>query len=96
MKIRYAPLAIRDIESILNYIAQDNPAAAEKVRRAIVAAVKTVAGNPYLGTKNVRNPQLRSHLLGRYPYRVHYTVRGNEIVVLHVRHGSRKPWASQP
>ena len=95
MRIWYSTRAQSDVEGILIYIARDNPAAAEKGRRAIVAAVKTVAGNPYLGIKNARNPNLRSHLLGRYPYRIHYVVRDQELIVLHVRHGARKPWAGK-
>jgi plasmid stabilization system protein ParE len=26
----------------------------------------------------------------RYPYRVYYTVQGNEVIVLHIRHTARQ------
>jgi len=29
--------------------------------------------------------------LGRYPYILFYTAAGDELIVLHIRHGSRKP-----
>jgi plasmid stabilization system protein ParE len=29
--------------------------------------------------------------IGRYPYLVFYTLGDDEIVILHVRHGARKP-----
>jgi hypothetical protein len=29
--------------------------------------------------------------LGRYPYLLFYTLSGEELIVLHVRHGARQP-----
>jgi plasmid stabilization system protein ParE len=29
--------------------------------------------------------------VGRYPYLVFYTLRDDEIVILHIRHGARAP-----
>jgi hypothetical protein len=29
--------------------------------------------------------------LGRYPYLIFYTISGDELSILHVRHGARKP-----
>jgi plasmid stabilization system protein ParE len=30
--------------------------------------------------------------LGRYPYIVYYRVQNDEVVIVHIRHGARKPW----
>jgi hypothetical protein len=29
--------------------------------------------------------------LGRYPYLIFYSVSAEELVILHIRHGARKP-----
>jgi plasmid stabilization system protein ParE len=96
MKIRYTPRARSDIEAIFAYIAKDNPQAALKVRRSILATIELVARHPYLGIKNARAPDLRSRLVPRYPYRVHYLKRGPEILVLHIRHTARRPGNKVP
>jgi len=60
MKIRYTARARGDLDAILSFIAVDSPQAAERVRRAIVAAIKMLASRPYIGIKNARAPELRS------------------------------------
>jgi plasmid stabilization system protein ParE len=96
MKVRYTRRASHDLESILSYIGRDDVIAAERVRRAIVATIKMVSLRPYIGIRNARAPELRSRLVPRYLYRVHYALRDQEIVVLHIRHGARAPWTGEP
>jgi toxin ParE1/3/4 len=36
-------------------------------------------------------PGVRRMLIGRYPYLIYYAVENDEIVILHVRHGARRP-----
>lgn len=91
MKIRYAARARNDIEEIYSYIAKENPQAAKRVRAAIVATINLVASRPYIGIKNARAIELRSRLVSRYPYRIHYFVRGQDLLILHIRHGARGP-----
>ena len=76
MKVRYATRARNDIEEIYSYIARENPLAVKRVKAAILATVKLVASRPYIGIKNARATKLRSRLVSRYPYRIHYLVRG--------------------
>jgi len=40
LKLRYAPAALRDIDAIRNYLAAENPAAAERVRLSILKAIQ--------------------------------------------------------
>lgn len=91
MKVRYTPRARSDIEEILSYIAKDNLSAADRVQRSIVSTIAVIANHPYVGIKNALAPDLRSRLVSRYPYRIHYTVRAQEILILHVRHTARRP-----
>jgi len=95
MKVGFSRRAKRDLEEIFDYIATDNPAAAQRVRRAILDTVEVIATRPYLGIKNARSRELRSRLVTRYPYRVHYLVGDKEIFIVHIRHSAREPWAGR-
>jgi plasmid stabilization system protein ParE len=62
-----------------------------RVRKAILRTIERVGDRPYLGIKNARAPELRSRLVSRYPYRVHYLPRGAEVWIVHIRHTARRP-----
>ncbi len=94
MKIRYAARARGDIQEIYAYIAKENPQAAKRVKTAILATIKLVASRPYIGIKNARAIELRSRLVSRYPCRIHYLVRDQYLLILHIRHGARGPLES--
>jgi plasmid stabilization system protein ParE len=49
MNHRISPLADTDIDSIWNYVAQDNPAAADRVEQEIQEAIEKLAKNPNFG-----------------------------------------------
>ena len=51
MRVRFSPRAIRDLNAIADYIRQHNPAAALKVRAAILASIETLTLFPYAGRK---------------------------------------------
>jgi plasmid stabilization system protein ParE len=38
-----------------------------------------------------QRPAVRVIPLGRYPYLIFYTIAEDELIILHVRHGARKP-----
>jgi toxin ParE1/3/4 len=58
MNVGFSRRALRDLEEIFDYIAIDNPQAAQRVRKAILEAISLVASRPYLGIKNARAPNL--------------------------------------
>jgi toxin ParE1/3/4 len=92
MKVRYTRRALSDLRGITSFIAKENADAAERVRRAILNTIQLVSTRPYVGRRNARAPELRSCLVPRYPYRVHYLPSGDEIVIVHIRHTARRPW----
>jgi toxin ParE1/3/4 len=92
MTLRFTPRARDDLREILEYIADENPAAADRVRRAIFDTTTLIAARPHLGIRNAKTPELRSRLVARYPYRVHYFVRDANVWVIHIRHSTRSPW----
>jgi len=90
--LRFTPRARNDLRDILEYIAKENPAAADRVREAFLNAIKLVGTRPHLGIRNVKVPELRSRLVTRYPYRIHYRVEEADIWIVHIRHSARRPW----
>jgi toxin ParE1/3/4 len=91
MTLRFTPRAGEDLRKIMEYIARENPEAADRVGRAILDTAALVAARPHLGIRNARAAQLRSRLVSRYPYRIHYFVQGADVWIVHIRHSARRP-----
>lgn len=75
---------------MLTYIRQDNPAAAIEVETAIRSTIDLLAEFPKIGRDR---PDLDARALGipRYPYTAYYRVERDEVWIVHVRDGRRKP-----
>ena len=95
MSLRFTPRARDDLREIMDYIAKDNPVGADRVGRAIFDACALIAARPYLGIRNARAAELRSRLVTRYPYRIHYFVEDADVWIVHIRHSARRPLDAQ-
>ena len=95
MTLRFTPRARDDLREIMDYIAKENPTAADRVGRAIFDTAALIAARPYLGIRNARAPELRSRLVTRYPYRIHYFVEDADVWIVHIRHSARRPLDEQ-
>ncbi|MGO9171079.1 MAG: type II toxin-antitoxin system RelE/ParE family toxin [Rhodomicrobium sp.] len=94
MKISYSPRAVADLASIAGYLVERNPRAAVTVELRIREVVDRLAEFPRMGRALAQRPAVRMMPLGRYPYILFYTAAGDELIVLHIRHGSRRPSAA--
>jgi plasmid stabilization system protein ParE len=54
-------------------------------------AVTAISENPTAWPVVIRKRNVRKFLLARFPYAMYYVTRGDEILVLAVAHGSRRP-----
>ncbi|MDR6293700.1 MULTISPECIES: type II toxin-antitoxin system RelE/ParE family toxin [Inquilinus] len=88
MRLVFAEPAERDLDSIIDYIALDNPAAAERVYRAIVAATERLARFPEIGRAG-RLPDTRELTVTGLPYLVVYQASADVVTILAVFHGAR-------
>jgi toxin ParE1/3/4 len=88
---RYSSRAIRDLADIAEYLVKRSPSGAQSVERRIRKTVELIAAFPGSGRTLEQRPAIRVMPVGRYPYLVFYTLSGDEIVILHIRHGARKP-----
>jgi len=80
--------AARDLEGIVDYIALDNPVAAEKTYRGIIKTVGHLTEFPALGRPG-RYPETRELSIPDLPYLVIYEVGEDAVAILAVFHTSR-------
>lgn len=84
----FAPAAAADLEAIVDYIAADNPAAAEALIARLEDLAARLAATPGIGRARFDLlPNLRSFRLGRYLLFYRATTGGIEVV--RVLHGAR-------
>jgi addiction module RelE/StbE family toxin len=88
--IIWSPRAIRDVESIHAFIAQDSPSYAELEARCIVAAVERLRMFPESGRRvpERQADTIREIILS--PYRLVYRLRGEVAEVVTVFRASRQ------
>ena len=92
--LRVSPLAIRDVTSIANYIAQDRPAASRRVGRSLYKTFGFLAKHPHVGTarEDVR-PGLRLFVpkppADRYIVFFQYDSASDTVEIAAVIDGSR-------
>jgi toxin ParE1/3/4 len=89
LRIRWTRPALADLEAIGDFIARDNPAAAERIAVSLVASVDKLRDHPNLGRPG-RLMGTRELVVAGSPYVVPYRVRGDEVEILAVFHGARR------
>jgi plasmid stabilization system protein ParE len=94
MRVRYREQALADLEDIFRYLDQRSPIGARKVVDAIHAAIMSAADHP-LSARRTSDPTVRVKIVGRYDYKIFYSVGAAEIEILHVRHSARRPWVPE-
>lgn len=89
MEIIWRRVALRDLASVYEYIVQDNPAAATRVRATIRNAVASLAEHPHLGRPG-RVEGTRELVISSFPYIVAYRVAEETVRILAIIHTSRR------
>jgi len=89
MRIIWRRAALNDLESVREFIAQDNPQAAARVHAAIRAAVDPLADYPNLGRAG-RVDSTRELIVVELPYIIVYRVAEDTVRILAVIHTSRQ------
>lgn len=91
MTVRYRALALADLEHIFSYLNERSPQGAQTVLHAIHQAISEISSNP-LASPRTSDATLRVKILGRYRYKIFYSVAGDDIEIIHIRHTARRPW----
>jgi len=90
MRLRFTPRAQRDLADIYDYLAEKNPAAAQRVEDHIRASLELLETWAGFGAPTDLGDVRRLPIV-RYPYRAFYRVdeAAGEVQVLRVLHGAR-------
>ena len=91
MKLRFTHQAKQDLDDVADYIREQNPDAALRVRAAIVRSLRTLVLFPRIGRQQkVRS--VRKLITRRYRYLIYYMVdeSAEEIVILTIQHPARE------
>jgi addiction module RelE/StbE family toxin len=90
MRVRYTETALAEVDQIFSYIAEHNRSAAVELRERIERTVEALAEIPEMA-QVADEPGVRRMPISSYPYVIFYAVESDELVVLHIRHGARRP-----
>ncbi|MGH9524032.1 MAG: type II toxin-antitoxin system RelE/ParE family toxin [Terriglobales bacterium] len=88
MRIKWLRIAERNLDAIGEFIAEDNPEAAERTIRRIVEAIDLLRDRPALGRAG-RVPGTRELVIPDTPFIVPYRIRNGILEILRVLHGAR-------
>jgi toxin ParE1/3/4 len=91
MKLRFTSRAAQDLAAIADYIRARNPAAAQRVRAAILQSLQNLVLFPQAGRAQTV-AGVRKLVTRKYPYLVYYTVdeTSEEVIVLTILHPARE------
>jgi len=90
-KVIWSDAAATELEHICSYIAQDDPEAATRVARGIVAYTKLLANFPFIGPSYPRGSKGTLRLIVYRSYKILYDVdeRRQGVEIVHIWHGAR-------
>jgi toxin ParE1/3/4 len=89
IEIVWSQVALNRLQQIRAFVAQDKPAAAERLATRIVAAVEVFRAFPHMGRAGTA-PGTRELVIGRTPHVVVYRVLENVVTINTIRHGARQ------
>jgi len=93
--VRFHPAAAQGVESAYDWYAARNPSAANGFREELRHAVDALAENPRTWPRH--GSRARRYVFPRFPFTLVYRLRGNDVEVIAVAHGRRRPgyWRSR-
>ena len=91
MRLRFTPRAAENITAAADYIRTRNPAAALKVRAAILENLQNLVLFPQAGRPQ-QTEGVRKLVIRKYTYVIYYTMdeAADEIVILSVKHPAQE------
>ena len=96
MTVEYSRRALTDLRDIAAYYASsDHPAVGEAVATHIEEVVARLETAPRSGRRLTDREDVRVAPLLRYSYNIFYTLVGETVRIVHIRHTSRRPWTGR-
>jgi plasmid stabilization system protein ParE len=96
MNVEYAPRAAADLARIgRRSRTVFGCAVAAALETYIRATIARIAVLPESAESVPGRPDVRVVPLVRYPFKIFYTAREETVIILHIRHTSRRPWLGE-
>jgi toxin ParE1/3/4 len=89
VRVVWTRAALRGVWRAYDYILDFNPQAAERMAEGLFEAGESLVDFPHRG-RSVRGAAMRE-LVAVHPYIIRYRIAGDDVVILRVRHTSRRP-----
>jgi toxin ParE1/3/4 len=90
VKLRFTKRGVRQIEEIIDAIAQESPQGARRVRERMQSITTLLIEHPHIG-QQTDVAGIRRMLVSPYPYLVFYRVAEDAVIIQRVRHAARNP-----
>jgi len=92
MRLRYTEPAARELNAGISYFVEHAPSVVVDFADSIDRALTRLLDHPYSAQETEKRGVRRAYIR-RYHYSIFYTVQGDDIVILHIRHAARRrPW----
>ena len=88
LKLKWTRLALEQLAEAQDFIAEDNPLAAQQIGERIAAATKLLLTQPRMGRAG-RIPETYEWVCRRTPYFLVYKLENDDLVILRVIHGKQ-------
>ena len=85
MKVVWLPRAVHDLKGIREYIARENPQAANKLAQKIRETVMLLSEHPYIGHPSELEEVYEKQVVD-LPYLIPYRMVGQQLQILRVFH----------
>jgi plasmid stabilization system protein ParE len=93
MRVEYSKRVLADLRQIAaHYARSGNSAIADRIAERIQQVIARIAVSPLSGRAVGGRPRVRVALLSSYRYKIFYRVAGDAILIVHIRHTSRRPY----
>lgn len=92
-RVAWTDAAAEELEAITAYVAAENPLAAIRLARRLVALADSLAEFPHRG--RIAGEDSRE-MTTVWPYILRYVIEEDSVFILRVRHGARGPDGDEP
>ncbi|MBB1093033.1 type II toxin-antitoxin system RelE/ParE family toxin [Rhodopseudomonas pseudopalustris] len=95
MRVVFSRQALADLERVVDdYTGNAGSTIARSIGRRIEDVIDRIAKSPNSAPRVSQRSNVRTVAVIRYPFRIFYRLRQNQIEILHIRHTSRRPLSS--
>lgn len=89
MRVLLTPRAYVDREAIFSFLNARSEAGAKAVMSRLRLAIQQLSTQPMNG-RATDIEAVRVLFVGKYPYKIFYTIEGENLIILHIRHTAQK------